>query len=61
MSTAVALLFGAAMLAADVAGIQSLVAATHPRDAFIFLAGSVMTLFPVVLATAIGMLAYDRD
>jgi hypothetical protein len=61
MGAAVGLLFGVAMLAADIAGIRTLVAATRTSDAFIFLAGSVMTLFPIVLAIAIGVLAFDRD
>jgi hypothetical protein len=49
------------MLCGDIAGIRSLVAATSPKDAFIFLAGSVMTFFPFVLATAIGLLPQAHD
>jgi hypothetical protein len=49
------------MYAGDIAGIGSLVAAAQPMDAIILLAGSVMTLCACVLATAIGLLAFDRS
>jgi hypothetical protein len=49
------------MYAGDIAGIGSLVAAAQPIDAIISLPGSVMTLCPCVLATAIGLLAFDRS
>ena len=61
ISAAVGLIFAVAMLCGDIAGIRSLVAATSPKDAFIFLAGSVMTFFPFVLATAIGLLPQAHD
>ena len=41
--------------------LASLVAAGFPADALIFLVGSVMTFLPLVLATAIGLLAFDPD
>ena len=61
LSAAVGVVYGVAMLSGDIAGIRTLIAATSPGDALIFLAGSVMTFFPLVLATAIGVLAYARD
>lgn len=61
LSVAVGAAFGGLMYAGDIAGIGSLVAAAQPMDAIIFLAGSVMTLCPCVLATAIGLLAFDRS
>ena len=61
LSAAVGAAFGGLMHAGDIAGIGSLVAAAQPMDAIIFLVGSVMTLCPCVLATAIGLLAFDRS
>ena len=49
----------AALLATDTAGIRTLIAASHDRLMIlaILLAGSVITVMPMVLATAIGLLA----
>jgi hypothetical protein len=58
LSVAVGVIFGAAMLAADIAGIRSLI--SQPTDALIVLAGAVTTISPFVLATAVGLLAYER-
>jgi hypothetical protein len=46
---------------AAIGGMPSLVAANFPSATLIFLAGSEITLLPLMLATAIGLLAYDRD
>jgi hypothetical protein len=49
------------MLAANIGGMRSLVAANVPSDGLIFLAGSVMTFLPLTLSTAIRLLSYDHD
>jgi hypothetical protein len=58
LSVAVALIFGASMLVADIAGIRSLI--TERSDALIVLVGAVTTIAPLVFATAIGLLPFDR-
>jgi hypothetical protein len=60
LSAAVSLVFGGAMLAADVNGIRTLLFAAQPVDTVIFLGGAMMTLFPVVMATSIGLLAWEE-
>jgi hypothetical protein len=60
LSAAVSLMLGGAMLAADVNGIRTLLLAAQPVDTVIFLGSAVMTLFPVVMATSIGLLAWEE-
>jgi hypothetical protein len=59
LSAAIALTLGLAILSQDVAGLRTLV--RTPADALIFLVGSVMSLFPIVFATSVGVLSYDND
>ena len=59
LSMAIALILGLAMLSQDIAGVRRL--ASTPADTLIFLLGSVTTFFPVVFATAVGVLPYDKD
>jgi hypothetical protein len=56
----VGLIFGGAMLFSDIGDVRSLIAATSPEHALIFLAGSVMTIFPLVLATVLGAKGRNR-
>lgn len=60
LSAAVGLVFGSVVVAADVAGIRTLLMAGHPGDMVIFLASAVTTFFPFVMATAVGLLASPR-
>jgi hypothetical protein len=60
LSAAVSLVFGGAVLAADVNGIRTLLLAAQPADVVIFLGSAVMILFPVVMATLIGLLAWEE-
>ncbi len=54
------LLFGLALLALDVAGIGTLLAAAEdPGLTIIFLLGAVIAFAPVVICTAVGMLSTD--
>lgn len=54
-------MFGGMMLAADINGIRTMLSAGHPSDAVIVLGSAVMIFFPVVMATSIGLLAWERD
>jgi hypothetical protein len=60
LSVAVGLVFGGMMLAADINGIRTILWA-RPADVVIFLGSAVMTFFPIVLATSIGLLAWEAD
>jgi hypothetical protein len=60
LSAAVGLVFGGMMLAADINGIRTMLSAAHPADAVMFLGSAVMTFFPVVMATSIGLLACEQ-
>jgi hypothetical protein len=60
LSAAVGFVFGGMMLAADINGIRTMLSAGHPADAVIVLGSAVMTFFPVVMATSIGLLAWER-
>jgi hypothetical protein len=59
LSVAVGLAFGGAMLAADVNGLRALLSDAHAADVAIFLGSAVLTFFPLVMATSIGMLAWE--
>jgi hypothetical protein len=61
LSPAIGLLFGIALLVGDIGGMRPLVAPSVSSDVLILLAGSVVTFLPLVLTTAIGLLAYGRD
>jgi len=58
LSVAVGLTLGIAMLTQNIARISTL--ASTPADVLIFLIGSVMTFFPLVFATAVGLLHHDN-
>jgi hypothetical protein len=61
LSLALGLVLGLLMLAQDVGGLRTLISATDFTCWPIFLVGSMITFFPIVMATAIWLLAYDRD
>jgi hypothetical protein len=61
LGVAVGLVIAVAMLAGDIASIRTLLIANHPCAVLVFLAGSIVTFAPLVIATAIGMLAFERD
>jgi hypothetical protein len=49
-------------LAADINGIRTMLSAGHPAEAVIVLGSAVMTFLPVVMATPVGLLAWEpRD
>jgi hypothetical protein len=50
-------LFGLMLLVTDVAGIGTLVAGS-PLTIVVVIAGAVCTFLPLVIATAVGLLAY---
>jgi hypothetical protein len=59
MGGAIGALFGLVMVATDCAGLGTLIAGSHSWAAMaIFLGGTVITFLPLVVATAIGILAY---
>jgi hypothetical protein len=61
LSAAVGLVFAGMMLAADINGIRTmLLSAANPADAVMVLGSAVVTFFPVVIATSIGLLAWER-
>jgi hypothetical protein len=60
LSAAVGSVFAGMMLAADINGIRTMLSAGHPADAVMVLGSAVMTFFPVVIATSIGLLAWER-
>jgi hypothetical protein len=60
LSAAVGLVFGGMMLAADINGMRTMLSGGHPANAVIVLGSAVMTFFPVVMATSIGLLAWER-
>ena len=57
---AIGLLFAALAYATDLGGLGSLLAVAGPAATIIFLVGSAITFAPLVVATAIGLLAGDR-
>jgi hypothetical protein len=62
LSAAVGFVFGGMMLAADINGIRTMLSAGHPAEAVIVLGSAVMTFLPVVMATSVGLLAWEpRD
>lgn len=61
LAVAIALAVGLALLMADIGGLRGLLQATRPQDTLIFLVGSVTTLCPLVLATAVAILPYGRQ
>lgn len=61
LAAAIGVTFGTAILVGDIAGIGTLIAGTYPTDVLIILAGAVTTFSPLVLATAIRLLAYDHE
>lgn len=62
IGSAFGMMFGLTLLATDTFGLQSLIAASPEATAVttIFLAGSAITFTPLVISTAIGLLA-DAD
>lgn len=60
LSLAVGLIFGGVLLASDVNGIQSLLTSGDLTDAAIFLGSAAVTFFPIVMATWVGVIAWDR-
>jgi hypothetical protein len=61
LGVAIGLAVGMAMIIADIGGLHGLLRAARPQDTLIFLAGSVMTLCPLVFATAVAILPYARQ
>ena len=61
LSAAVGLVFGGAIVVADVNGIGALLAVGHPADAVIVLGSAVIIFFPFVMATSIGVFAWERE
>ena len=60
LAVAIGLAVGLALLMADTGGLRGLLQA-RPQDTLIFFIGSVTTLCPLVLATAVAILPYDRQ
>jgi len=56
-----AVAIGLALLMADIGGLRGLLQAARPQDTLIFFVGSVTTLCPLVLATAVAILPYGRQ
>lgn len=61
LGAAVGVGFGTAVIASDTGGIRTLLSAAQPVDIVICFASGVLTIFPVVMATLVGMLAWDQD
>jgi hypothetical protein len=56
---AIGLLFATFAYATDLGGLGSLLIVAGPAAKVIFLAGSAVTFAPIVVATAIGLVAWD--
>jgi hypothetical protein len=60
LGVGIGLLFALIAYAADLNGLGSLLAAAGPVATFIFFFGSAVTFAPFVVATAIGLLAFEK-
>lgn len=59
LGLAVGPLLAGVLVATDVNGLRTLLLSAHPADAAIFLASTAMAFVPLVVATAIGLLAWE--
>jgi hypothetical protein len=57
LAGAIGLCFATLMLATDTAGVRSLAVASGPWTVGVFIVGTVLTVWPLAFATAVGFLS----